>query len=147
MENPSELLKAARDHASQLISAHVSPDATFHTLQHTQDVVAASEKIAAQEVLPEEDTLALYVAAWFHDTGYSAGKSRDHELISVQHALDFFETHPVADEFKEKVKGCILATRMPQTRRINWKKSCAMRICFIWDHPISRKKAGCSAMS
>ncbi len=114
MENPSELLKAARDHASQLISAHVSPDATFHTLQHTQDVVAASEKIAAQEVLPEEDTLALYVAAWFHDTGYSAGKSRDHELISVQHALDFFETHPVADEFKEKVKGCILATRMPQ---------------------------------
>ncbi|MBN8689091.1 MAG: phosphohydrolase [Chitinophagales bacterium] len=114
MENPSALLKAARDHASQLISANVSPDASFHTLQHTQDVVAASEKIAAQELLPEEDALALYVAAWFHDTGYSAGKSRDHELVSVQHAADFFDLHPVPDDFREKVKGCILATRMPQ---------------------------------
>lgn len=114
MENPSALLQEAQDYACQLISTKISEDVTFHTLQHTREVVAACERIAETEELSEDDRLALLVAAWFHDTGYSAGHSTNHEGASVQHLLDFFSSHPVPDEFSNKVKGCILATRMPQ---------------------------------
>lgn len=114
MENPSALLQEAQDYASQLISEKVSKDVTFHTLQHTREVVAACEKIAEKEELSGEDRLALLVAAWFHDTGYSAGHSKDHEGASVQHLIEFFSLHPVSEDFSNKAKGCILATRMPQ---------------------------------
>lgn len=115
MENPSALLRAAQEYASQLISTKVSKEVTFHTLQHTREVVAACAKIAEQESLTEEDALALYIAAWFHDTGYSAGKAKGHEQMSVQHTIEFFVHHPVEEAFAEKVKGCIMATRMPQS--------------------------------
>jgi predicted metal-dependent HD superfamily phosphohydrolase len=114
MENPSALLKEAQDYASQLITTKVSKDVTFHTLLHTREVVAACTRIAEQENLPAEDLLALQVAAWFHDTGYSAGQARGHEGVSVQHTIAFFNSHPVEEAFAEKVKGCIMATRMPQ---------------------------------
>jgi predicted metal-dependent HD superfamily phosphohydrolase len=114
MENPAALLKEAQDYASQLITTKVSKDVTFHTLLHTREVVAACTKIAEQENLPADDLLALMVAAWFHDTGYSAGQARGHEGVSVQHAIAFFGSHPVEETFAEKVKGCIMATRMPQ---------------------------------
>jgi predicted metal-dependent HD superfamily phosphohydrolase len=115
MENPSALLKEAQDYASQLITTKVSKDVTFHTLLHTREVVAASLKIAEQENLSAEDLLALQVAAWFHDTGYTAGQAKGHELVSVQHTMTFFSSHPVEEAFAEKVKGCIMATRMPQS--------------------------------
>ncbi len=114
MENPSALLKAAQEFASQLITTKVCKEVTFHTLQHTREVVAACTKIAEQENISGEELLALQVGAWLHDTGYSAGKSKGHELVSVQHMEEFFSTHPVATAFAEKVKGCIMATRMPQ---------------------------------
>lgn len=92
MENPSALLKEAQDYASQLITTKVSKDVTFHTLLHTREVVAACTRIAEQENLPAEDLLALQVAAWFHDTGYSAGQARGHEGVSVQHTIAFFNS-------------------------------------------------------
>jgi predicted metal-dependent HD superfamily phosphohydrolase len=115
MENPSALLKAAQEFASQLITTKVSKEVTFHTLQHTREVVAACLKIAEQENLTDEELLALQIGAWLHDTGYSAGKAKGHEAVSVLHMEDFFNRHPAEAAFIEKVKGCILATRMPQS--------------------------------
>jgi predicted metal-dependent HD superfamily phosphohydrolase len=115
MENPSALLKAAQEFASQLITTKVSKEVTFHTLQHTREVVVACLKIAEQENLTDEELLALQIGAWLHDTGYSAGKAKGHEAVSVLHMEDFFTRHPAEPAFIEKVKGCILATRMPQS--------------------------------
>lgn len=114
MVNQSVLLKDAQDYASDLLSSKISKDACFHTLEHTRDVVIACEKIAEQVVLSEDEKLALFIAAWFHDTGYSAGLTKDHELASIQHVTGFFNTHPVAEDIISKVRSCILATRMPQ---------------------------------
>lgn len=114
MENPSLLVQEAQDYASQLISTCVSAEVSFHTLQHTEEVVAACQLIAAHEGLGGEELEALLVAAWLHDTGYSAGKAKEHEAVSLQHMHDFFSTREAAASFIEKVKGCILATRMPQ---------------------------------
>jgi len=113
-ENNSLLLKDAQALVSDLILTKVSKTVRFHTFQHTQEVVAACEVIADSYQLPEDDRLALLLAAWFHDTGYSSGRAKDHEAISIQIATDFLNTHAVTEELKNKILNCIKATRMPQ---------------------------------
>ena len=41
MENQHQLLKQAQEFASNLLLTKVSKTATFHTLQHTEEVVAS----------------------------------------------------------------------------------------------------------
>jgi predicted metal-dependent HD superfamily phosphohydrolase len=115
-ENQQALLREAQAYVSDLIQNKVSKSVRFHTLNHTREVVAACEEIAEndQYQLPDEDKLALLLAAWFHDTGYSSGRSRDHETVSLQHARDFLSARSVGQELTDKVMGCINATRMPQ---------------------------------
>ena len=115
-ENQQALLQEAQAYVTDLIQNKVSKSVRFHTLDHTREVVAACEEIAQNDnyQLPDEDKLALLLGAWFHDTGYSSGRSRDHETVSLQHAKDFLSAHSASQELTDKVIGCINATRMPQ---------------------------------
>lgn len=113
-ENQTLLLKDAQALVTDLLTNKISKNLRFHTLQHTQEVVAACEKIAEFQQLPQEERLILAVAAWFHDTGYTGGQAKDHESLSVQLATDFLKQHTANEEFTAKVIGCINATRMPQ---------------------------------
>ena len=54
MENQLLLLTHAREFASNLILTKVSKSVKFHTLQHTEEVVAACERIADHEQVAEE---------------------------------------------------------------------------------------------
>jgi len=110
----NQLLQDAQAQVTDLLVNKLNKSISFHTLQHTQEVVAAADKIAQSQQLTEEDRLALLIAAWFHDTGYTSGKSKDHETVSVQLAEQFMSTHHCTPEFTIKVIGCINATRMPQ---------------------------------
>ncbi len=113
-DNNSQLLSEAQSFVSDLLTSKLSETISFHTLQHTQEVVAASEKIADHYQLPEEDRLPLLLAAWFHDTGYTGGAARDHESVSINIAMDFLTQHNASEDLKKKVTSCINATRMPQ---------------------------------
>jgi len=44
-------------------------------------VVKSSEQIAAHLQLSEDDLLAVYAAAWFHDVGYVLSGANDHEAL------------------------------------------------------------------
>ena len=113
-ENPFNLLQEARAYVTELLSSKLSKSIRFHNLQHTEEVVAACERIADHYQLPEEERIPLYIAAWFHDTGYTGGVARDHESVSIQLASEFLDSHKADEGMKEKVIGCINATRMPQ---------------------------------
>ena len=108
------LLQGAQAFVTDLLSNKLSKSIKFHTLQHTQEVVAASQTLADYHQLAEDDRNALLLAAWFHDTGYTSGHARDHETVSVQIAVDFLTAHSVSDELKNKIIGCINSTRIPQ---------------------------------
>lgn len=114
-ENQLLLLQEAQALVTDLLPNKLSKSIKFHTLQHTQEVVAACQKLADYHQLTEDDRFALVLAAWFHDTGYTGGEAKDHETVSIQLATDFMTSHPVTDEIKNKVIGCINATRMPQS--------------------------------
>ena len=114
-ENQLLVLKDAQAQVTDLLENKLSKSIKFHTLQHTQDVVAACEKLAEYQQLPDDDRYALVLAAWFHDTGYTSGEAKDHETRSVQLATEFLTAHSAPEELKNKVIGCINATRIPQT--------------------------------
>lgn len=141
MENPSLLVQEAQDYASRLISTRVSSEVSFHTLQHTEEVVAACQLIAAYEGIGGEELEALLVAAWFHDTGYSSGRAKDHESVSVEHVMDFFSIHEVPESFSHTVKGCIMATRMPQSPQTKTEEILCDADLFHLGSPNFREKS------
>lgn len=114
-ENQILLLQEAQTLVTDLLSNKLSKSIKFHTLLHTQEVVAACEKMAGYYQLPDEDRHAILLAAWFHDTGYTSGSSKDHESVSIQIATEFMNSKSVDAGVQDKVKGCINATRMPQS--------------------------------
>lgn len=113
-ENDSLLLKDAETYVTDLFVTKVSKSVMFHTVEHTKEVVAACEKMAEYYSVPDDDRVALLLAAWFHDTGYSSGQSNDHESVSIKLAKDFLTAHSAPPVLVAKVTGCINATRMPQ---------------------------------
>ncbi|TMI64685.1 MAG: HD domain-containing protein [Bacteroidetes bacterium] len=114
-ENQYQILSAAQNYATDLYQTKVSKSIHFHTLLHTQEVLAASEKMAEYYQLADEDRFALALAAWFHDTGYSGGTAKGHEELSIELALKFLNEHKAGQAVIDKVKGCINATRIPQS--------------------------------
>src|SRR5258705_1631139 len=113
-EEQFRILSAAQDFVSDLFINKVSKTIHFHTLQHTQEVVAGSETMAGYYHLEGEDHFALLLAGWFHDTGYSGGQAAGHENLSIKLATRLLNEHKVHQNIINKVVGCINATRLPQ---------------------------------
>jgi len=113
-EEQFRILSAAQDFISDLYATKVDKAIHFHTLKHTQEVLAGCETMADYYHLEDEDRFALMVAAWFHDTGYSGGKAIGHESLSVDLVTKFLNEHRVHQNVINKVVGCINATRLPQ---------------------------------
>ena len=109
------LVEKAQTYVTDLLSDKLSKSIRFHTLLHTQEVVAASTKLADFYNIAEDERFALLLAAWFHDTGYTGGDAKGHETISINLATEFLTTNAISDEMLAKVTGCINATRMPQS--------------------------------
>jgi predicted metal-dependent HD superfamily phosphohydrolase len=113
-ESQFHILTQAQEFVSGLFLTKINKITKFHTLQHTQEVVIACERMADFYQLADEDRFALTLAAWFHDTGYTNGHAKDHEEKSKELVNLFMEQHQVDGSVVEKVNGCINATRMPQ---------------------------------
>jgi predicted metal-dependent HD superfamily phosphohydrolase len=114
-EEQFRVLSEAQDFVTDLLINKLDKSIHFHTLQHTQEVLAGCETMADYYHLEDEDRFALMLAAWFHDTGYTGGKALGHENVSVELATKFLNEHKVSQQVINKVIGCISATRLPQT--------------------------------
>lgn len=109
------LISAAEQYVVNLFSQKIGKEFTFHSFNHTREVVLHTELIAGNYELAEEDHTALILAAWFHDTGYAAGLKKNHEEESQKIATEFLRKHNAPQTLIDKVNGCIIATRMPQS--------------------------------
>lgn len=114
-ESHEQLLSAARNTVTEIFTHQVKPEFVFHSLEHTEDVVEACSYMADFYKLNEDDRFILTMAAWFHDTGYSAGNAAGHEAESIRHVTDFLRAHGVDENSIHKINCCIEATRMPQS--------------------------------
>lgn len=110
-----ELIDIAAKNVQGMFEKHTSPEQLYHNLEHTNGVVAACEEIADHYQLSEQDHLAVMVASWYHDIGYLFTTKELHEEKSAEMAYEFVLAHQQSEELAEKVKRCILATKMPQS--------------------------------
>jgi len=76
-------------------------------------VVQQTTNIADHYQLNEEDRFIVLAAAWFHDLGYFVNKT-EHEENGARMAAEHLARLGVDPAIIEKIKGCILATKMPQ---------------------------------
>ena len=107
------LFKKTAQYVTALFNDNKKPGLVFHNLDHTRDVVDRTKEIAGHYFLNEKDMLAVYVAAWFHDTGYLFTDPPHHEAKSVELMREFMATHSTDTELVDKIADCIMATRLP----------------------------------
>jgi predicted metal-dependent HD superfamily phosphohydrolase len=112
--NYNHRLDKVRHHVNQLLGNKSISELIYHNLAHTESVVAHATRIADFYQLDEKDTFIVSAAAWFHDTGYYSGEAKGHEQRGAELAANFLKEDGIPEEIVSQVRGCILATVVPQ---------------------------------
>lgn len=110
----STMYKKAEAYVSGLFEASPHPQLIYHNLQHTAKVVSRTREIAAHYKLIETDMLALYLAAWFHDTGYLFNEVAQHEEKSTRVMRDFIKDYITDEDLTNTIEDCIMATKLSE---------------------------------
>lgn len=105
----SDLLSKTQHFATDLLVNELDSNYLYHNLRHTQRVVKSTKELLDFYDLKDNDTNAITLAAWLHDTGYIHG-SKDHEKASCDIAKQFLKAQNCDDTLIEKVCGLIMAT-------------------------------------
>lgn len=94
--------------------AHLQPSLTYHSIEHTLDVLKQCERIAGAEgITDHKDLFLLRVAALYHDTGF-LNRYTNHEEESCRIFLADAARLNFSEEDKNDVLHLIMATRIPQ---------------------------------
>jgi predicted metal-dependent HD superfamily phosphohydrolase len=108
-----QLAEEVKQYVLSYYEMHHDTELLYHNLKHTKEVVANATRIANHYQLSDEDFFVVVCAAWFHDVGYFIDKT-DHETQGANLAADHLKQLRVDAAVIEKVRGCILSTKMPQ---------------------------------
>lgn len=113
MKRQPEIVAQSARFVYKLFREELPEWATFHNLAHTSEVVASSWEIGSASGLTAHETEIVLLAAWFHDTGYTA-IARGHEEVSVEIASRFLREKRYPGSGIARIGRCIRATRVPQ---------------------------------
>ena len=100
----------------------LNPNLTYHSVNHTLDVVEQSGRIASEEgITNDRDLWLLKIAALYHDSGFLE-TYKEHEkkscLIFLKEATDL----GLNDEEKKIIQGLIMSTKIPQEPKTHMEK-------------------------
>ena len=109
MEN-AIIYKKVEQYVTGLFHEEQNPLIVFHNLEHTEYVVRKASEIAGHYQLSEKDMLVVFIAAWFHDTGYLQAPAHLHEQKSVEMMKHFAQENNLPADIITEVEDCILAT-------------------------------------
>jgi predicted metal-dependent HD superfamily phosphohydrolase len=112
--NYRELLEQLRTHVTWLFQANKDQRFLYHNLDHTERVVENAVKLANHYRLSDQDFFIVLAASWFHDIGYLFSTT-DHEAKGIELCTEFLKDNGVDIDVIDKISGCIMATKMPQT--------------------------------
>jgi len=87
----NNIYKLVEQHVSHLFESNKRPNLFYHNLEHTQETLKRAEEIAAHYKLSEKEMLAVYIAAWFHDTGRIFTGPENHEEKGVELMKSFMQ--------------------------------------------------------
>lgn len=111
--NYQQLLDKVKQQVLSYFKLRKTEDLLYHNRKHTEDVVAAAIQIANHYQLNDRDFFVVTAASWFHDVGYMEDTAH-HEEQSARLAEEFLKAQYTDEAIIADVKGCIMATKMPQ---------------------------------
>lgn len=104
------LLLQVENYVVELLNKQLAATNYYHNAIHTRRVVANIKELAKLESCTEQETMALILAAWFHDVGY-VYTEKNHEEKSVKMALSFLKQHKVPEDTLNLIEQLIIATK------------------------------------
>ncbi|MCX7549948.1 Pycsar system effector family protein [Xanthomarina sp. F2636L] len=105
-----ELLLQIEIYVAELLNKQLASTNYYHNAIHARRVVANAKELAGLEACTEQETFALLVAAWFHDTGY-IHTDIGHEVESAKIADAYLKEKEVSEDTLNLVEQLILATK------------------------------------
>lgn len=109
-----DIYKKTEDIVKDLFAKKGSPTLTYHNLNHTEYVVNKTKEIAGHYQLSEKEMLILFIASWFHDTGYLFVAPAEHEEKSVELMKSFLTEVEMEEDVITQAADCIMATKQPR---------------------------------
>lgn len=109
----SEIVRESQKYVNNFLEENLSPEITFHTLEHTGYVAEKARLIGENSGLTEHEIQMAEICAWFHDIGYAIDPN-NHEEIGARYAGEFLRENGVDKEDIDRVVSCIMSTHMPQ---------------------------------
>jgi len=102
-----------RKKAFKILRSELSDDLFYHEIQHTLDVLNVCNQYIKREKIDKYNAKLLRIGALLHDIGFTISNI-DHEERGVEIAQKLMEEFGFSKNDFNKVKGLILATRIPQ---------------------------------
>jgi len=96
------------------LAKELPPDITYHDLDHTKNVMAAAEKLAALENVKGDDLTRLKTAALLHDYGFLQNYA-EHEKLGCEMARKLLPDYGYSNAEIESICEMIMATKLPQS--------------------------------
>lgn len=97
-----------------LIKRELSPDLSYHSLRHTQDVHETCQFYIQHYQLPQHSAALLEIAAAGHDVGFTRVYA-NHEIVSAEITGKIMRKYGHIEEDIAIVEELILATKIPQS--------------------------------
>lgn len=108
------LIEKINEYVAGFIADNFTEKICYHNIDHTLEVVEASEIIGKNCNISKEELEIVIIAAWFHDTGYYLG-CKNHEESSANIAKKYLSDENINQKIIGNVVNCILSTKIPQT--------------------------------
>lgn len=113
MQMPQTLdIKGAETHILHKLEKELSPMLTYHSVEHTLDVLEAAMRISATEKITDEEWVLLRIAALYHDSGYLF-TYKNHEEKSCEFAQNILPSYGFNPLQLASISKMILATKTP----------------------------------
>jgi len=105
--------EAAKKYILKKLERELDPRLTYHSIDHTLDVLESAIRLADMEHLPADELLLLKTACLFHDSGMLV-TYRGHEEASIQICREVLPSYDYNDEDTDIICRMILTTKLPQ---------------------------------
>ena len=105
--------EGAKNFILKKLERELDPRLTYHSINHTLDVLGSAERLAEMEKLPDEDVVLLRTACLFHDSGMLV-TYKGHEEASIAICEQTLPAFNYTPEETEIVCRMIRTTKLPQ---------------------------------
>ena len=122
MAKISDQLYAETESYVREVLTHQLPEGyTYHTLDHTLQVVNMSKEIGNSLHLEDDEIKLLQLAAWFHDIGYIK-RYIGHEEEGKQMARSFFSEKGLDETLIQQIEALIESTKVEKPPKTTLEK-------------------------